>query len=482
MRVKLLKKAKNIKIEIEKNPDDFKNYLELGRIYLELYDLVKAKKAFENLFSLSDISIDTYLQVGDLYKERNKLNEAIEFYTKALELNQNYYKSYKELTLCYAKKFNHSKVVEFYEQARRLTNQNFDYNIYITISKSYRFLKLYDETILTLKKAIELEPENNKAYIELGSFFEYFMKREKEANKFYRQGVELPTKDREDYKKFALICFDNLKDYDKAIEFYEKELEFELKELDIDDEYFDSTYDQIIDIYLNYKKDYNKTLQKCYEALEHFPFSYYLYVEMIKVFTILDKKEQEIELINRVLKLDLDKAFYTNKNLAIYYRREKKDFKTAILFLENIAKEKECPELYNCLGANYADLYEIDKAKECFLKAYNLLGDCLSILNIFEMNLIKNEAFYREKELIKALKSDKNDYLIYQVFKTFQKIKNGSCEKEFLKLWREKYIDSTIMSGWSFITIKKWIEKEKSKEIKIKLLEAVEIFEPKNRK
>jgi len=477
VRVKLLKKAKDIKIKIEKNPDDFKNYLELGRIYLELYDLVKAKKAFETLFSLSDISIDTYLQVGDLYKERDKLNEAIEFYTKALELDNNYWKTYEKLTLYYVRKSNHKKAIESYEETKKLTDENFNYNTYICISHSYRYLELYKESISILEKAIELEPENSRAYRELAYLYEYYIKDRAEANEIYKKVIEFPTKDREDYREFAYICLNNLKDYDRAIEFYERVLELEIEEFDSDDEYFDTIYSEIIDVYMDYKKDYEKALQRCYEALEYFPFSYYLYIEIIKIFELLGKVEREEEIVDRVLKLDLDKAFYTNKELSIYYRRERKDFKRAILFLKNISKTQECSELYNCMGANYADLYEIDKAKECFFKAYKISKDCLSVLNIFEMNLMKNEPFYREDELIKTLKGSKNDYLIYQVLKTFQKIKNGSCENEFLELWNRKYRDSAVMFDWSFISIKEWIKEEKSQKIRERLLEAVEVLE-----
>lgn len=92
------------KLSIEKCPNDFRIYNNLGNLYSYLGKNIKALEAFKKALKLSVNNQEVYYNLALANYNDGAYNEAIHELNIALELNKEFYQAYNLLALCYQNK------------------------------------------------------------------------------------------------------------------------------------------------------------------------------------------------------------------------------------------------------------------------------------------------------------------------------------------------------------------------------------------
>jgi len=71
---------------VQCNPEDWRNWRALGRLYFRLDDLQKSERAYGKALSLAPGDAQLYSELGDIFRNGQKGGKAIEFYLRAYQL------------------------------------------------------------------------------------------------------------------------------------------------------------------------------------------------------------------------------------------------------------------------------------------------------------------------------------------------------------------------------------------------------------
>lgn len=194
---KYLKAIEQYKKVIDLNPNYSNAYFNMANQYSNLWKYNEAIIAYKNVIKLNPNDVDAYYNIWIAYLNIKDNNNAIKSYKKAIEIKPEssfYYqlwnsyfnnKEYKKSIIAYEKCINlnpkYKKVQEYYKSTIYIYNITYDY-LPKSWTKEYKYY--YEDK--NYKKVLEVNPNNNKAYIKL-------------ANKYYN----------ETYKQIEI--------YDKAI-------------------------------------------------------------------------------------------------------------------------------------------------------------------------------------------------------------------------------------------------------------------------
>lgn len=168
----------------------------LGQHYAANKEMEKAKVAFHKALRLNPNVSGVYYNLGKLASLENNL-EAESFFLKAIELEQENSDALKALGFFYFKNRNFSKALIFYEKALKLQPTSIespwarpsmrlktdlfsrqDYSLYNNLGCIYGELNKFREAEKSFQRAIEFEPLNARAYLNLA----YLYTKEKKLN------------------------------------------------------------------------------------------------------------------------------------------------------------------------------------------------------------------------------------------------------------------------------------------------------------
>jgi tetratricopeptide (TPR) repeat protein len=154
---------------IEINPNFELSHIELGRLYILLERLEEANRTLEEAKIINKNNSDVYVSLGLLYKELNELEKAEEMFNKAIEINPKGNQAYFELGGFYWERGEVEKAEKIYE----LINLGDDYEgPYIILGNIYEIQSKFDQAEEILKKAIIINPKNDRVYSILGGVYE----------------------------------------------------------------------------------------------------------------------------------------------------------------------------------------------------------------------------------------------------------------------------------------------------------------------
>ena len=159
-----------IQNKLEKNPKDAMLWYDIGQLYLYKHDTSQAITMFKKSF-IYDLSDTIALSVVGtiILGTGNDYELATQVFKKLILKSPNNGYAYKMLGASYAAMNKHQESLQYDEKAADL-NAN-DPLAYIGISSSYYRLGEYDKAIITIKKAIRINPDLMEAKCILGNYY-----------------------------------------------------------------------------------------------------------------------------------------------------------------------------------------------------------------------------------------------------------------------------------------------------------------------
>ncbi|MGA1790886.1 MAG: tetratricopeptide repeat protein [bacterium] len=161
-----------------------------------------------------------FYKLGEQYSQKGKVNEAIEEYRKALRMDPNFAEAHLNLGWSYALKKNDYGIAlqETLEAIRLKPDLKVAYRNLWWI---YRLQKNYEKALDTLKKIVQLEPDNAINYLNLGDAYVSDTRDFKLAVQSYKKGLDLDPNNIYIHRKLGKV-YEFEKRYDLAIEEYKK--------------------------------------------------------------------------------------------------------------------------------------------------------------------------------------------------------------------------------------------------------------------
>ncbi|MBN2544169.1 MAG: tetratricopeptide repeat protein [Spirochaetes bacterium] len=143
----------------------------LGRIYRQRGDIMKAVNEYTKAIELEPENYDAYNNLGNIYNEIGMIEEAIMEYKKAIQLNPRFIKAYNNLgSVLFEKK---NKLDEALIQFKKALEINPEYaEAYCNMGIVYSRKGLYQDALNSYKKAIEISPDFIEARYNLAILYE----------------------------------------------------------------------------------------------------------------------------------------------------------------------------------------------------------------------------------------------------------------------------------------------------------------------
>ncbi|MEP7144698.1 MAG: tetratricopeptide repeat protein [Ferruginibacter sp.] len=439
---------------------DLNNYHTLNLLRLAFKEKGEVDKAIE-YYDKSIIddpeNIMLYSGLGNLYlQDKKDYDKAIVQYESALKIDPKNPKVLYLLMKAFREKGELDKGIEYYDKAIAADPDNVDLindlGIVYSVDK-----KDYDKAIEQFKKAIEIDKNFAFAFRNLGFVYSEKGETGKAIDNFEKAKAADPLNPKL-YRDLGRVYFEDIKDYDKAIQQYTKALEMEPEnsdamyflrkafrekgEIDIVIGYFEKSimndpdnfhlYYVLGDIFFEDKKDYERAIKQYEKATEIGKDYAYSYVKVALVYKAKGEIDTAIGYYEKAISADpvnpypyndlgdiylKDKKYYDKaiehykmafdhdpgnsivlKSLEQGFRK-KAEIDKGIEFLEKaLASGKTYPAIYHALGNFYLkDKWDHNKAIELYKKALEQ-----DLQNYTFLDSIR-QAFGKKEEIDKAI-------------------------------------------------------------------------------
>lgn len=344
-------------------PRETKYYKELITIYSETDNLGLIITTYEKLFSIDCDNLNNYYDLAKYLLEKGELNKTTEYYKKAANINYSIVLFNQAYVFSNAP-FNHyNKAIELYKEVIKLNPNNF--KAYTNMGGCLSYLQQYHESLSCYTKAIEINPHYELPYENSGNAY----RKTGDLNQaivFYKRALKLNP---ENYKAACNlgVTYYSLGKHKEALKYYEKSIEF--------------SANQSIQVYYNIALLYNK-LKKYKQAVESCQNALDLYDDDTPTEFIFNKY-----------------AIYYTLGLANFNLKKKNIALTH--FFKSLELNDSYKDTYVNIGCIYNDFKKLDLAKEYLNKALKLdPQDFCALENL-------GWSFYLEKDFVKALKYTK---------------------------------------------------------------------------
>ena len=251
---------------------------------------------------------------------------------------------------------------KLYKSILKSSSSNFEVIHLLGIIKIQ--LKQFEEAIVWLDKAININPNNHSVFNNLGVCYKELKKYNEALNNF-QNSIKIKPDYAEAYNNLAII-YKSLENYEEAIKNYNKAIKLK-------PDYAES-YNNLGIIYLNQEK---------FDAAKD------LFEKAIKI------KPDYFEAIN---------------NLGITYLNQEKFDAAKDLFEQAIKIKPDYFEAINNLGIIYLNQEKFDAAKDLFEKAIKIKPDYFEAINNLGITYLNQEKFDAAKDLFEQVIKIKHDY------------------------------------------------------------------------
>ena len=154
---KLEDAAAEYEVLSEQQPDNFGIYCELGKLYLELEDVAKAKSVYQRMIDLDPENASTHLILAEIYTIHEWMEDAVTSYRKAISLasdNLDYVEYFGEF---YFRQGSREQAIETWHQVvagEKGIAENYDRLAQLLDTKEF-----HTEALTASRKAVELMPD-----------------------------------------------------------------------------------------------------------------------------------------------------------------------------------------------------------------------------------------------------------------------------------------------------------------------------------
>lgn len=224
---------------VKKSPSKARGYYNLGNVYLERKEYVKAIGELSKAISYDRYYLRAYNNLGVLYKEIGQFNNALPLFEKVVSIDNNNEKAHEMLALIYSDigqedksiahfqavaKINpsvknyynlglalHNKgelntAIVQYKEALKLNPNHFD--AYLNLANAYSALGEKSDALLNYKRALEINPDDAYLHYNMGLFYEKTGEISRAIDE-YKKSFELDSN--------LKVAFDHIKALEKDI-------------------------------------------------------------------------------------------------------------------------------------------------------------------------------------------------------------------------------------------------------------------------
>ena len=355
--IKILKKC------ISNYPREKKYYKELISVYTETDNLDLIIAAYEQLFRIDCDDINNYYNLAEYLLEKAEINKATEYYKTAAKINYSIV-LFKQAYIFSNSPFDHYiKAIELYKEAVELNPGNF--KAYVNMGVCSGILEKHHESLSYYAKAIEINPHYDLPYENSGNAYRKAGDLN-QAIEYYKKALKLNP---QNYKVAGNlgVTYYSLEKYNEALKFYEISLKFS------DNESIQAYYN--IALLYNKLKKYKKAAESCQSELD-------LYNDYTPSDVMFNKY-----------------AIYYTLGLSNYYLKKKDDALT--YFFKSLDLNENYKDTYVNIGSIYNDFGKLDLAKEYLNKALKM--------DPMDFCALENLGWtcYLEKDYVNAIKYTK---------------------------------------------------------------------------
>jgi len=202
---------------LDKSPSAWMAYNNLGMIYFNRNELVRAHPLFEKAIALRPEEHNAYYNLGMLYYKKGRLIKAGRHFEEAIERYPRYVKAYNHLGVIYYDLKEYGRAIQFYRKAIELNPKYAEARVNLGIL--YFDLKEYDKAIPVYESAIALDPGETRARNNLGVIY-YHRKDYGRAMTMYLEAVEINPAYVQAHENLAALYYER-KEFDKALREFE---------------------------------------------------------------------------------------------------------------------------------------------------------------------------------------------------------------------------------------------------------------------
>lgn len=320
--------------------------------------IVEEKWNGEKYYIKASISVDpdeVNKNIARIGADQSKLKELVDVKRKADDAFAEIERLRKELATTKSVKDKLTKQTEYNTASNTLSEADW-------IQKGYNSyeVKEYDNAILYLQKAIELNPQSSGVYYNMGLVYSDKGNIDK-AIQLYEKAIEQNPQDYRAYINLGLV-YSQKGNLDKAIQLYEKAIELNPQN--------SIAYQNMGQVYSD-KGNLDKTIQLYEKAIELNPQDSITYYNLALTYSDKGNLDKAIQLYEKAIELN-PKYFYAYYNLAIIYYEKGNIDKTIQLNEKAIELNPRSSEVYGNLGVAYGRKGNLDKAIQLNEKAIEL--------------------------------------------------------------------------------------------------------------
>jgi tetratricopeptide (TPR) repeat protein len=171
-------------------PQFARGYVELGSSYLKLKKYALAEQAFLKAKSIDDESCAT-CGLGMTYNLMGRYAEAEKEFKRSESLNPNDVCAYDQSGRMYYERGMYPEAIAAFKQAVTLSP---GYGTYMYLANSYVYARQYEASVDVYKQAIQLDPKDVRAHIQLAIAYDCLRQYENAVSE-YEEAVKLDPKD-----------------------------------------------------------------------------------------------------------------------------------------------------------------------------------------------------------------------------------------------------------------------------------------------
>lgn len=164
-----------------------------------------------------------YLELGYAYEKLDKKPDAIDSYNKCLSIKNDYALAYKYLGILYYDDYDYKNSLLNLRKFIEYEPDTKDDDVYYRKAVSENELEQYDDALVSIEKADDLNP-NNVKFINERAYTYYLLKKPDDALKYYTQAVSLDPKSLTGLNGVADVYRKLKKETTEAIRLYGKTL------------------------------------------------------------------------------------------------------------------------------------------------------------------------------------------------------------------------------------------------------------------
>lgn len=187
---------------LETNPEDLEAIKLLGLVNINLDSFGEAKEMFEKALTMDSKDATTLFYLANCYDSLGMLDEAEKYYIKVIELRENFIDAYKNICIIYMKLGKEIDAIQMAQKAKLIDNS--DYTFDYLIGTASVALKLYNQAIDYLERALALNPDHPQIYNNLGTAYLLTGARDKSVE-CYKKAIKLNPQDSVAYYNIASI-------------------------------------------------------------------------------------------------------------------------------------------------------------------------------------------------------------------------------------------------------------------------------------